>query len=81
MNVEPVIESEVSKKDKDRYCILMHIYRIYTHTHTHTYIYMYWWSYLQGSKGDTDILDTVARGEGGMIWKNSTEMYTLSYVK
>ena len=32
-------------------------------------------------KGDTDILDTVARGEGGMIWKNSTEMYTLSYVK
>ena len=26
-------------------------------------------------------MDTVARGEGGMIWKNSTETYTLSCVK
>ena len=25
---EPIIESEVSHKDKDKYCILMHIYRI-----------------------------------------------------
>ena len=41
MNIEPVIESEVSQKDTDRYCILMHIYRIYTHTHTHTHIPIY----------------------------------------
>jgi len=30
-----------------------------------------WWSYLQGSKGDIDILDTLGKGEGEMIWENS----------
>ena len=29
MNLEPIIQSEVSQKKKDKYCILMHIYRIY----------------------------------------------------
>ena len=29
MNLEPTIQSEVSQKDKDKYCILMHIYGIY----------------------------------------------------
>ena len=28
MNLEPVIQSEVSQKEKDKYCILTHIYRI-----------------------------------------------------
>ena len=28
MNLEPIIESEVSQKEKDKYGILMHIYRI-----------------------------------------------------
>ena len=28
MNLEPIIQSEVSKKEKDKYYILMHIYRI-----------------------------------------------------
>ena len=28
MNLKPIIQSEVSKKEKDKYCILMHIYRI-----------------------------------------------------
>ena len=39
---------------------------------------------MQGSKGDTDIdnrlLDAVGEGEGGMIWENSIETYTLPYV-
>ena len=26
--IEPIIQSEVSQKEKDKYCILMHIYRI-----------------------------------------------------
>ena len=26
MNLEPIIESEVTQKEKDKYCILMHIY-------------------------------------------------------
>ena len=28
MNIEPIIQSEVSQKEKDKYCILTHIYRI-----------------------------------------------------
>ena len=28
MNLEPIIESEVSQKEKDKYRILMHIYGI-----------------------------------------------------
>ena len=28
MNLEPIIQSEVSQKEKDKYCILAHIYRI-----------------------------------------------------
>ena len=35
----------------------------------------YWWSYMQSSKGDTDIknrlLDSVGEGEGGMIWEKA----------
>ena len=26
MNLEPIIQSEVSQKEKDKYCILIHIY-------------------------------------------------------
>ena len=28
MNLEPIIQSEVSQKEKDKNCILMHIYKI-----------------------------------------------------
>ena len=28
MNLEPIIHSEVIQKEKDKYCILMHIYGI-----------------------------------------------------
>ena len=28
MNLDSIIQSEVSQKEKDKYCILMHIYRI-----------------------------------------------------
>ena len=28
MNLEPVIQSDVSQKEKEKYCILMHIYGI-----------------------------------------------------
>ena len=26
MNLEPIVQSEVSQKDKDKYCLLMHVY-------------------------------------------------------
>ena len=29
MNLEPIIQSKLSQKKKDKYCILMHIYGIY----------------------------------------------------
>ena len=28
MNLEPITQSEVSQKEKDKYCVLMHIYGI-----------------------------------------------------
>ena len=40
---------------------------------------------MQDSKGDTDLknrlLDSVGEDKGGMIWENSIETCTLSYVK
>ena len=76
MNLEPIIQSEVSPKEKDKYHILMHIYGIQKeHTHNPT---------CKASKGDTDVknrlLDLVW-GEGGMIWENSIETYILPYAK
>ena len=44
-----------------------------------------WWPYMQNSKRDTDVknslLDSVGEGEGGMIWEGSVETCILSYVK
>ena len=37
MDLESVIQSEVSQKEKNKYRMLTHTH---THTHTHTYIYM-----------------------------------------
>ena len=41
-----IIQSEVSQKEKDKYCILMHIYGIKKNGTE---------EYLQGSNGETDI--------------------------
>ena len=38
MSLEPIIQSEVSQKEKDKYHILMHIYSIYK-TGTEEFIY------------------------------------------
>ena len=38
MNLEPIIHSEVSPKEKDKYRILMHIYGILKHS-TEEFIY------------------------------------------
>ena len=38
MNVESVIQSEINQKEKDKYHILMHIYRIWTNG-TEEFIY------------------------------------------
>ena len=40
---------------------------------------------MQGSKGDTDVMNrflgSLGEGKGGMIWENSTETCILPYVK
>ena len=76
MKLEPIIQSEVSQKDKDQYSILTHIYGILKdgndnlicRTEKETQIYR------------TD-LDSVGEGENGMIWENSIETWILSSVK
>ena len=44
----------------------------------------YWQSYMQGSKGETDVnnrlSDSVGKGEGRMIWENNIDTYTLPHV-
>ena len=35
MILEPIIQSEMTQKEKDKYCILTYMY-IYIYTHTHT---------------------------------------------
>ena len=54
----------------------------YIHAHTWNLERWYWQSYVQGSKGNTDVknrlLDSVGEGEGGIIWENSIEI--LPYV-
>ena len=65
MNLEPIIQNEISQKEKDKYCMLLYICE-----------YIYIWnletwsqSYMQGSKGDTKnrLLDSVEEGECGMV--------------
>ena len=76
MKLEPIIQSEVSQKDKDHYSIPTHIYGIYkdgngnpickTEKETHRY---------------RTLLDSVGEGEGGMFRENSIETCMLSRVK
>ena len=66
MKLEPIIQSEVSQKEKHQYSILTHIYGIYNdgndnsvcETAKETELYR------------TVFLDSVGEGEGGMIWEN-----------
>ena len=76
MKLEPIIQSEVSQKEKHQYSVLMHIYGIQKDE---------WWLYMWDSKRATDIknrlLDSVGEGKDGMIWENSIETCILPYVK
>ena len=63
MKLEPIIQSEVSQKDKDQYSILMHIYGILKDGNDNPI--------RRTEKRDTDVhnrlLDSVGEGEGGMF--------------
>ena len=69
MNLEPIIQSEVSQKEKYKYCILMQ---------TNNLERWYWRIYLQGSNGEKDIQNTLMDGEGGkgeMYEQSNMETY------
>ena len=63
MNLEPLIQSEVSQKEKDKYCILAHIYGIQKDATSNPHA--------EQQRRDRDtkngLLDSVGEGEGGMI--------------
>ena len=74
MKLEPIIQSEVSQKEKHQYSILMHIYGIYGNDNP-----------VCKTAKETDVqnsfLDSAREGEGGMIWENGIETCVVSYVK
>ena len=76
MNLEPIIQSEVSLKEKNKYHVLTHMYGMQED---------YWYTYLQGCHGDAVIeyrlVDTVGEGEDGKNWQSNMETYKLPYVK
>ena len=78
MNLEPIIQSEVSQKEKDKYRILMHIYKI-------NLLYLQGRIYLQGSNGEADIenrlMDTGRGEERVRYMERVTWKLTLPYIK
>ena len=76
MKPEPIIQSEVSQKEKHQYSILTHIYgiqkdattnpRCETAKETQMYKTVFW---------------TLWEREGGMIWENGIETCVISYKK
>ena len=63
MKLEPIIQSEVSQKEKHQYSILMHTYEIQKDGNDDLI--------MRDRKRDTDVknrlLDSVGEGKGGMI--------------
>ena len=75
MKLQPIIQSEVSQKEKHEYSILtrMEFRKMITMT-----------LYVRQQKRHRDknrLLDSVGEGKGGMIWENSIETCILPYVK
>ena len=66
--MEPIIQSEVSQKEKHQYSILMHIYGIQKDGNNNP---------VYETARDTDVqnslMDSVGEGEGGKIWENGIE--------
>ena len=54
MNLQPVTQSEVSQKEKTKYCILMYIWNLEK---------WHWLTYFQGRKRDTEnmFVDTMGK--------------------
>jgi len=57
MYLEPIIQSEASQKENNKYHILTHIWNLER---------QYWWTYSQGSNGDRDIENRLMAWVGGV---------------
>ena len=76
MKLEPIIQSEISQKEKHQQSIVTHIYGIQkdgndnpvceTAKETQMYRIVFW---------------TLGKGEGGIIWENGIETCMISYMK
>ena len=78
MNLEPIIESAVSQKDKNKYCILTHIYGIQKDGNDER-------NFRAAREMQTQRTDLQAwgrrEGEGRMNGESSTVTYILTYKK
>ena len=75
--MEPIIQSEVSQKEKHQYSILTHIYMEFRKVVMITL-------YARQQKRHRCIeqsFDSMGVGEGGMIWENGIETCKISYMK
>ena len=74
VNLEPITQSEVSQKEKQKQWW-------YTNAYRQTLERWYWWAYLQSSRGDTDIenrlTDTAGEGRrrGWEVGESNRETY------
>ena len=72
MNLETIKQSEVSQKEKNKYCILMHIYGIYKDVTDEPFAAQQWRC---RNREQTCSLDTVGEGEDKTSWESSIETY------
>ena len=76
MKLEPIIQSEVSQKEKHQYSILTHIYEIYKDGNNNAV-----YETAKETLMCRTIFWTLTEGEGGMIWENGIEICIISYMK
>jgi len=77
MNLEPVIHTAISQKEKDKLHVLMHIFmksRKMVPMILHA-------GQQRRHRFKERLFDSVGEGDGGMIQENSIETYILPYVK
>ena len=72
MKLEPVLQSEVSQKEENKYSILTHVYGIYKNR---TDEHICW----EGRRGNyrEQSMDPVGEGESGMNGESSINIYIL----
>ena len=72
MNLEPIIQSEVIQKERDKYLILMHIYRIWKNGSEE-------FTYRAAMEKQAQRIDLWTWGEGEMYGKSNMETYITIY--